>query len=480
MLAANLALDGRGNQLRDRFFERVMFPIHDELGRTIAFGGRVLTQGKPMQGGKYVNTSETTVFSKKRHLFAFDRAKEAMAATGEAIVCEGYTDVIAMHEAGFGNAVATMGTALTAEHIKLLERFAKKRIVCMFDGDAAGQKAAERAIQFVERTKVDIMCVVLPDGQDPMEYLSSHEPADLRKCLDGAEPLMKFVFDKRLDGYQNTSPGRRVAVMREMAELLAPLKESVFLDGYAAQVATTLSLDVSEVKRAIRETPVRREAQDAPRRQPSGNGAARPASRRGSSHGSPAYDGAGYEDYAYEEYADEGFSNEDFSNEGYAPVEASASMLSSDERMQATAERELLSMIASNPETMRRHSDRIATLMWSDERHEAMAWAMLATPSGTSPRDVIVAAESVVPDAARILSSGRLESVSGMSVESRAAFLLDVVELWSMRREVRTIRGRLNSSFGTLDDAESQELFKRATELQRRINELGARVTSVS
>ncbi|MBP3884661.1 MAG: DNA primase [Olsenella sp.] len=465
MLAANVALDGRGNQLRDRFFERVMFPIHDEIGRTIAFGGRVLSQGKPMQGGKYVNTSETTVFSKKKHLFAFDRAKEAMAATGEAIVCEGYTDVIAMHEAGFTNTVATMGTALTSDHVKLLERFAKKRIVCMFDGDAAGQKAAERAIQFVEKTKVEIVCVVLPDGQDPMEYLSSHDPDDLRAYLGKAVPLLEFVFTKRLEGYTNASPGRRVAALKEMAQLLAPIKKSVLLDDYALQIAQTLSLDASEVKRLIRATPVSRDPQDASAHADVGRASAGAPARYGTSYDSSAHDDGGYEEYAYEDFA---------------PAGANASMISNDERMQGIAERELLAMIASHPETMKRHSDRIATFMWSDERHEAMAWAMLATPAGSSPRDVIAAAESVVPDAARILSSGRLEFVSNMTAERRATFLLDVVELWSMRREVRTIRGRLRSSSASMADADSQELFRRATELQRRINELGIRVSSVS
>ena len=142
IVAADLAVD-RSGRPSDRFYERVMFPIHDELGRTIAFGGRIM--GKKKDVAKYVNTRDTAVFNKGKHLFAYDRAKQTMAATGQAIVCEGYTDVIAMHEAGFTNAVAALGTAFRLDHVKLMERQRVHRITCMFDGDAAGQRAAERA-----------------------------------------------------------------------------------------------------------------------------------------------------------------------------------------------------------------------------------------------------------------------------------------------------------------------------------------------
>ncbi|MDY3901771.1 MAG: DNA primase, partial [Atopobiaceae bacterium] len=252
MLACDLAVmrDGRPS---DRFYDRVMFPIHDEQGRTIAFGGRVLTDAKP----KYLNTKETSVFHKGKHLFAFDRAKESIAARGTAIVSEGYTDVISLHEAGYTNAVAALGTSFSLDHVRTLSRFAK-RIVCMFDGDAAGQRAAERAIQFIDKTEADLRCVVLPDDQDPAEFLSTHQPEELGPIIEAARPLMDFVFEKRLEGYDLASPGRRVAALQEMAKLLAPLKTSFVLDGYATQLADALGMDVAETKRVIRETPAPR------------------------------------------------------------------------------------------------------------------------------------------------------------------------------------------------------------------------------
>ena len=253
IVAADLAVD-RSGRPSDRFYERVMFPIHDELGRTIAFGGRIM--GKKKDVAKYVNTRDTAVFNKGKHLFAYDRAKQTMAATGQAIVCEGYTDVIAMHEAGFTNAVAALGTAFRLDHVKLMERQRVHRITCMFDGDAAGQRAAERAVRYIDKTTAEFRCVVLPDDMDPMEFLAARGADELRPILEAAEPLMDFVFAKRLEGLDLSVPGRRVAALKDMASLLAPLKHSVLLDEYATRLADTLGLEVEDAKRAIREAPV--------------------------------------------------------------------------------------------------------------------------------------------------------------------------------------------------------------------------------
>ena len=155
LVSADLAYE-RSGRLTDRFYDRVMFPIHDEMGRAIAFGGRVL--GAKREGvAKYVNTRDTAAFNKGKHLFAYDRAKESMAATGEAIVCEGYTDVIAMHEAGFTNTVAALGTAFRLDHVRLMERQRVSKIICMFDGDAAGQRAAERAVRYIDKTSAALL-----------------------------------------------------------------------------------------------------------------------------------------------------------------------------------------------------------------------------------------------------------------------------------------------------------------------------------
>lgn len=453
MLACDLAVmrDGRPS---DRFYDRVMFPIHDEQGRTIAFGGRVLTDAKP----KYLNTKETSVFHKGKHLFAFDRAKESIAARGTAIVSEGYTDVISLHEAGYTNAVAALGTSFSLDHVRTLSRFAK-RIVCMFDGDAAGQRAAERAIQFIDKTEADLRCVVLPDDQDPAEFLSTHQPEELGPIIESARPLMDFVFEKRLEGYDLTSPGRRVAALQEMAKLLAPLKTSFVLDGYATQLADALGMDVAETKRVIRETP-------APRFQGEEDVTDYvPAEAEGDLAAGGAWDGrsGGAGGGAW----------------GGGPSRPQAVALSADERRQVAAERELLGMMAAYPDQLRPYAERIATFSWTDERHEGIAWAILATPEGTAPAEVVAAATAVVPEAPRILASGELAGQEGMSFSDKVAFVLDTMELCSTRRKIRQIRARLRSQEGAGLGDDAKRLFEEATEMQRHANELSRRLSDV-
>ena len=461
MLAADLAVD-RSGRPTDRFYERVIFPIHDEMGRTIAFGGRIL--GAKREGvAKYVNTRDTAAFNKGKHLFAYDRAKESMAATGEAIVCEGYTDVIAMHEAGYTNTVAALGTAFRLDHVRLVERQRVSRIVCLFDGDAAGQRAAERAIRYLDKTSAALLCVVLPGGQDPMEFLADHGAAAMRPILDAARPLMDFVFEKRLAGHDLSAPGRRVRALEDMAQLLAPLKHSVLLDEYATRLADTLGMDVEETKRALREAKVvELEEERPPRRQAQ---QARPSF-------SPSPDeGAAPDDYVPAEAYGEAPSAPASDDQ---PLRA----LSADERTQVAAEHELLAALAEWPDAVRAYEDRIAGISWSDARHEAMAWAMLSTPEGSTPSEVVAAASSVVPEAPRILSGGRVMGEGGLSESERLGLVMDTVELCSCRRRVRQIRVALRAA--AAGDGDSERLFEEATSLQKRINELTRKLSSTS
>lgn len=471
MIAANLAVE-RSGRLADWFYDRAMFPIHDEQGRTIAFGGRILRPAS--NAPKYLNTRDTTVFNKGKHLFAYDCAKETMAATGTAVVCEGYTDVIAMHEAGFTNAVAALGTAFRIDHIRLMERQRVSRIICMFDGDEAGQRAAERAVQFIDKTSASMVCVVLPDGQDPMEFLSSHDASAMQAQLDAAVPLMDFVFTKRLAGYDLSAPGRRVKALDEMAQLLAPLKNSVLLDEYATQLADALGMDVSETKRVIREKPVKAAEPEVRERRTEVPAGARP---RQAVRSVPDPE----DDYVpvLEDYvpADAYDGAEPVAPAGGTPFSVSR-MLSGDERMQVAVERELLSMLAAMPDEVRPYADRLADVMWADARHEGMAWAMLATPEGTAPADVVAAATTVEPEAPQILSSGRVVSSPGMDSREKVAFLVDSVELYSCKRRVREIKARLRQA-GDAGGQDAEALFEQATALQKRINALTKKLSAV-
>ena len=466
MIAADVAVDRNGRP-SDRFYERVMFPIRDERGNAIAFGGRVI--GPKKETAKYVNTRDTAVFNKGKHLFAYDRAKETMAATGVAIVCEGYTDVIAMHEAGFTNAVAALGTAFRLDHIKLMERQRVSKIICMFDGDAAGQRAAERAVRYIDKTSAALVCVVLPNNQDPMEFLVDHGADALRPILDAAQPLMDFVFSKRLADYDLSVPGLRVKALEDMAGMLAPLKHSVLLNEYATRLADTLGFEVEDCKRAIKDAPVESDPDERPARRSSGNSSARTNSAPSRSSQPQPFanddDEPDYGDYLPHEAYEE--SPADY---GAAAPQPSLS-LSADDRMQLSSELELLAIMAADPDSVRPYGERLADIWWADKSHEAIAWAILSTPEGTAPADAVAAAATVEPRAPQVLSGGRVVSEQGMGEDEKLSVVVDTVELCSCRRRVREIRARLKRASGALD-ANAEELFSEATELQRRANEL--------
>ena len=476
MVAANLAVE-RNGRISDWFYDRVMFPIHDEQGRTIAFGGRITK--KVENAPKYLNTRDTTVFNKGKHLFAYDVAKETIAAQSEAIICEGYTDVIAMHEAGFTNTVAALGTAFTSEHVKLIDRQRARKIICMFDGDAAGQHAAARAIKFIDKTTAAFLCVVLPNNQDPMEFLAESGAEKLRPILDSARPLMDFVFDATTAEFDLSVPGGRVKALEALASLLAPLKTSVLLSEYALRVSDLLHIDVEEAKRAIKTAPIQ---DDAPNFRTSKS--ARKQSQKTSYNTSnnltytksPVYaEGPSYDEVSsYDE-------SSTYDVPADVRVPSGLQGLSAEDRRQVNSELELLSAMATNLSLVREYQDRIADFVWADARHQTMAWAMLATPEGATPAQVVAAAVAVEPNAAAILSSGRVISEGNSDTRRSLEFIVDTVDYYSVQRKLREIRSNLRSGSYTgeqSDEILAEEQLAAAQALQTRALELGKRLTS--
>ena len=476
MVAANLAVE-RNGRISDWFYDRVMFPIHDEQGRTIAFGGRITK--KVENAPKYLNTRDTTVFNKGKHLFAYDVAKETIAAQSEAIICEGYTDVIAMHEAGFTNTVAALGTAFTSEHVKLIDRQRARKIICMFDGDAAGQHAAARAIKFIDKTTAAFLCVVLPNNQDPMEFLAESGAEKLRPILDSARPLMDFVFDATTAEFDLSVPGGRVKALEALASLLAPLKTSVLLSEYALRVSDLLHIDVEEAKRAIKTAPIQDDASNF-RTSKSARKQSQKTSYNASSNltytKSPVYaEGPSYdevppydESLTYDASAD-------------VRVPSGPQGLSAEDRRQVNSELELLSAMATNLSLVREYQDRIADFVWADACHQTMAWAMLATPEGATPAQVVAAAEAVEPNAAAILSSGRVISEGNSDTRRSLEFIVDTVDYYSVQRKLREIRSNLRSGSYTgeqSDEILAEEQLAAAQALQTRALDLGKRLTS--
>lgn len=201
---AGLVATSEGDRTYDRFRNRLIFPICDIQGRPIAFGGRTLGD----DNAKYLNSPETPLFSKSRVLFALDLARQAIQSSRQAIVVEGYVDAAMLHQAGFTNAVATLGTAMTDAHAKLLAPYADSIVMC-FDGDAAGLKAADRAVEVALRHRIDVRVAVMPDGLDPADCIISRGPDALKSMLQSALGALEFRWNRTVAAYGGGRPEAR-------------------------------------------------------------------------------------------------------------------------------------------------------------------------------------------------------------------------------------------------------------------------------
>jgi DNA primase len=204
----------------DTFRNRLVFPIHDELGRVIAFGGRQL--GEQDKGPKYLNSAESPIFKKARTLYGLHQARSAVIKGRRVVVTEGYTDVVACHQAGFNETVATLGTALTAEHVEVLKRLCEE-VVLVFDGDEAGQRAADRALEIVFAQPLDVRICVLPGGLDPADLLAAADGPDrLRTLLEDATDVLEFKVQRYRSQLQAAEglAGRRRVLDQLVADLV--------------------------------------------------------------------------------------------------------------------------------------------------------------------------------------------------------------------------------------------------------------------
>lgn len=253
--AAGLGFVNRRNRQQDFFRNRLLFPIFDVSGDPIAFGGRKLPGD---EGPKYRNTSdECVLYSKSRVLYGLDKSKSDMVAADEAIVCEGYTDVIGFAEAGMPRAVATCGTALTEEHFKVLKRFAK-RVVLAFDADDAGQNAAERFYEWEQAYEIDVAVAALPEGVDPAE-LAREDPEALAAAVADAKPFLGFRVDRVLDRGDLRTPEGRARAAENAVELVQAHPSVLVRDQYLMTIADRCRVDVEQLRnRQIR--PAQREA----------------------------------------------------------------------------------------------------------------------------------------------------------------------------------------------------------------------------
>ncbi len=263
IVLANLAFKSSdGRRIVDRFADRVMFPIIDLRGNVIAFGGRILTDQKP----KYLNTSDTLAFKKSANLFSLNNAKNTGDRT--LILCEGYMDVIALNQAGFRNAVATLGTALTSEQALLIKRYADEVIIC-YDADEAGQKATSRAIEILRNAGLSIRIINIPDGKDPDEFIRNRGdkgPAAFRNILENSGNDVEYRLYKLRSRYDISRPDAKAAYMADALKVIASLESSVEQDIYVSKLAAEVGIEKSAILEDLRKIN-RKKSGDAARRQ---------------------------------------------------------------------------------------------------------------------------------------------------------------------------------------------------------------------
>lgn len=222
----------RGGRQTDAFRGRILFPIFDANGDAVGFGGRVMPGG---EGPKYKNTPETTLYQKSKLLYALNWSKARIVTDDRAIVCEGYTDVIGFARAGLPAAVATCGTALTEEHVRLLRRYAK-RIVLSFDADSAGQAAAERFYQWERDHDLEVSVADLPPGVDPAD-LAGSDPERLAAAVEGAVPFLRFRIDRVLLGADLATVEGRARAAEAAVEVIREHPSDGVRDQYLMEVA---------------------------------------------------------------------------------------------------------------------------------------------------------------------------------------------------------------------------------------------------
>ena len=427
MVEANVAMPSKqGRGLRDRFFDRIMFPIRDVEGDTIAFGGRVVGKGEP----KYLNSQETPVFHKSQVLFGLDKAKAAMASTGVAIIVEGYTDVIVMHEAGVKNAVATLGTALTIQHIRTISRHAKRRIVYLFDGDEAGWRAADRAARFVDesmlpeagRSKIDLCAVTLPDDLDPADFVQQRGAEALEELISHARPLLRYAIDRAFSKYDLSDFGQKSRALAEGLSLLAPIKHSVLAQEYAGYIADRLHYDIAMVTEKLAGVSAPRTYDQAP------------------AEAAPV------------------------------PPARSAVSLPPRERERLRIEREFLALCARHADVGLAYADTLVQTIWHRDAHRCVAQALIAYlaehPEASLPGEVVRGVSAMVEGAASTLTAASL--YDDIEPEQLARFLAEELAIRDMEDSIAAVNVQLKHP-ETMAPEAYEQAYRDVVMLQREL-----------
>ena len=271
LMLAGLIKEGQKGPI-DRFRNRLMWPIRDISGDVVGFGARKLASDEEDQGPKYLNTPETPIYKKSQVLYGLDRAKKEIAKKRQAVIVEGYTDVMAAHLAGITTAVATCGTAFGDEHIRILRRLLmdddafRGEVIFTFDGDAAGQKAALRAFSDDQKFVTQTFVAVEPSGMDPCELRQHQGDAAVRDLIARRVPLFEFAIKSSIKQFDLTNADGRVSALNAAAPLIGKIRDTSLRPEYARSLAGWLGMEVEVVMAAVKKnsTSTPRAVSDAP------------------------------------------------------------------------------------------------------------------------------------------------------------------------------------------------------------------------
>ena len=237
---------GDGSGYYDRFRGRVMIPINDVYGRTVAFGGRILNTDDE-NAPKYLNSPETALFNKRNLLFGLDKAHLPISNAGAVLVVEGYMDAISVFDAGIKNVVATLGTAFTHEHAKLILRYARKIIFC-YDSDEAGQRATMRALPIVQATGAEVQVMKVPDGKDPDEFIRKHGKVAFESLMEKAVPLVEYRLNYVLEHVDISMTRGKMQALQDVLPVVVDVNDTVARNDYVKLIASKLMLEEGLVR----------------------------------------------------------------------------------------------------------------------------------------------------------------------------------------------------------------------------------------
>lgn len=393
----------RDRSLYDFFRDRIIFPTWNLQGDVVGFGARLMSGDGP----KYLNTSETPVFSKSKVMYGLNRAKSAIAR-GAAIVVEGYTDVIALHEAGIEEAVATNGVALGESHFELLKKFSS-RAVLMFDADDAGKGATERGFGIHHRIGLEVLVAPLPPDRDPADVVKEDGREGIEKVVASAQPLLRFKLDQTIGRMRLDTPEARSSAVREAVKVLTLHPDPVARHEYAFMAAGLIGVDAEVIQRAL--------------------GEQRPDT--------------------FEQSGGEGPRSADRRFPGHVKVE-----------------REALMLLLTHPDLTRAWSQRIGEEEFTSSARRELFGAAVAMGPGSMPDDL---AGTVSPEARSLLTEitlGAQNDSSEGSMEERIPEVFGRLRLFRLERVIRSISTTLQDVNPLEDPARHDALFTELVGLQ--------------